>query len=151
MSPVLRAVATALMLVFAHAVLAQSADATEAESPEQPGFEVAGISASGGEDDPRVLYILPWQAPSLPRHATASLILLGIGSASTSPWRSCSPRWMRAAAPAPGRTEPGSAGTGSTTFNPDAGKPPPVPADPEPAGVAALNRSARPDPTVTQQ
>src|SRR5690554_8214444 len=55
------------------------------------------------------------------------------------------------AAPAPGRTEPGSAGTGSTTFNPDAGKPPPVPADPEPAGVAALNRSARPDPTVTPQ
>ena len=66
MSPVLRAVATALMLVFAQAALAQSADATEAESPEQPGFEVAGISASGGEDDPRGLYILPWQASSLP-------------------------------------------------------------------------------------
>ncbi len=73
MSPVLRAVATALMLVFAHAALAQSADTTEAESPEQPGFEVAGISASGGEDDPRVLYILPWQASSLPRRPRAEL------------------------------------------------------------------------------
>ncbi|MCS5564249.1 hypothetical protein [Marinobacter sp.] len=36
-------------------------------------LSVEGISASVGEDNPRVLFILPWQAPSLPRRPKASL------------------------------------------------------------------------------
>lgn len=47
-------------------------------APDQPvddgiAFTVDGISASSGEDNPRVLYILPWQAPSLPRRPRADL------------------------------------------------------------------------------
>ncbi|WP_372965532.1 hypothetical protein [Marinobacter sp.] len=48
-----------------------------AEEPVEPtpkrSLEVAGISASSGEDDPRILYILPWQTPSLPRRPRAEL------------------------------------------------------------------------------
>lgn len=36
-------------------------------------LSVEGLSASLGEDEPRVLYILPWQAPSLPRRPRADL------------------------------------------------------------------------------
>ncbi len=36
-------------------------------------LEVEGISVSVGEDNPRVLYIQPWQAPSLPRRPRAEL------------------------------------------------------------------------------
>lgn len=34
---------------------------------------IAGIQASSGEDDPRILYILPWQHPTLPRRPRTSL------------------------------------------------------------------------------
>lgn len=45
---------------------------------QEPGSEtvqltVEGISASLGEDEPRVLYILPWQPPSLPRRPRVEL------------------------------------------------------------------------------
>lgn len=36
-------------------------------------LEVEGISVSVGEDNPRVLYIQPWQTPSLPRRPRAEL------------------------------------------------------------------------------
>lgn len=36
-------------------------------------LSVDGISASLGEDEPRVLYILPWQPPSLPKRPRAKL------------------------------------------------------------------------------
>ena len=36
-------------------------------------LQVDGLSASVGEDNPRVLYILPWQAPTLPRRPRVSL------------------------------------------------------------------------------
>lgn len=36
-------------------------------------LSVEGLSASLGEDEPRVLYILPWQAPSLPKRPRADL------------------------------------------------------------------------------
>ncbi|WP_303289478.1 hypothetical protein [Marinobacter sp. SS5-14b] len=39
----------------------------------QRALEVAGLSASVGEDDPRILYILPWQTPSLPRRPRTEL------------------------------------------------------------------------------
>ncbi|WP_323750816.1 hypothetical protein [Marinobacter sp.] len=41
--------------------------------PQRSVLKVAGISANSGENDPRILYILPWQAPSLPRRARAEL------------------------------------------------------------------------------
>ena len=36
-------------------------------------LSVEGISASAGEDEPRVLTILPWRAPTLPRQPRAEL------------------------------------------------------------------------------
>jgi len=36
-------------------------------------LEVAGISANPGDDDPRVLYILPWQPASVPDHPRVEL------------------------------------------------------------------------------
>jgi len=44
-----------------------------AEPDDTVRLSVEGISASLGEDEPRVLYILPWQAPSLPRRPRADL------------------------------------------------------------------------------
>ncbi|MFV8571089.1 hypothetical protein ACNQ6O_07745 [Marinobacter sp. SBS5] len=38
-----------------------------------PALQVTGISANSAEDDPRILYILPWQGPSLPRRPSAEL------------------------------------------------------------------------------
>ncbi|MBR9871289.1 MAG: hypothetical protein GYB26_09145 [Gammaproteobacteria bacterium] len=43
------------------------------EETQAPVLEVAGLSANSGEDDPRILYILPWQGPSLPRRPRAEL------------------------------------------------------------------------------
>lgn len=40
---------------------------------DQRRLRVEGISASLGEDEPRVLYILPWQPPSLPTRPRAKL------------------------------------------------------------------------------
>lgn len=36
-------------------------------------LSIEGISASAGEDEPRVLTILPWRAPTLPRRPRAEL------------------------------------------------------------------------------
>jgi len=47
--------------------------AATGNEPEQPALTVSGLSASAGEDDPRVLYILPWQNPTLPRRPRAEL------------------------------------------------------------------------------
>ena len=52
-------------------VLASASAPASAEGPVR--LSVDGISASLGEDEPRVLYILPWQAPSLPRRPRADL------------------------------------------------------------------------------
>ena len=52
-------------------VIAQSE--TSGEPAQVAPLSVAGISASSGEDDPRILYILPWQGPSLPRRPRAEL------------------------------------------------------------------------------
>lgn len=63
-------------LFLAAFVLAFAALSVRAEPASESSFvrlEVDGISASIGEDDPRVLYILPWQAPSLPRRPRANL------------------------------------------------------------------------------
>lgn len=49
----------------------ESRDETAGESTQ--ALQVEGISASLGEDDPRVLFILPWQTPSLPKRPRAEL------------------------------------------------------------------------------
>src|SRR5690554_8145212 len=54
-------------------VMAHGAAAEEETQDQRRSLEVAGISASAGEDDPRILYILPWQTPSLPRRPRAEL------------------------------------------------------------------------------
>lgn len=45
----------------------------QAQADDTVRLSVEGLSASLGEDEPRVLYILPWQAPSLPRRPRADL------------------------------------------------------------------------------
>ena len=45
----------------------------QADRDDTVRLSVEGLSASLGEDEPRVLYILPWQAPSLPRRPRADL------------------------------------------------------------------------------
>lgn len=47
--------------------------ASEGDQGDGVALTVEGISASIGEDNPRVLYILPWQAPSLPRRPRQEL------------------------------------------------------------------------------
>lgn len=36
-------------------------------------LSVHGISSQPGDDDPRVLYIMPWQAPTIPRRPRSEL------------------------------------------------------------------------------
>src|SRR5690554_8071499 len=54
-------------------VMAHGAAAEEETQDQRRSLEVAGISAGTGEDDPRILYILPWQTPSLPRRPRTEL------------------------------------------------------------------------------
>ncbi|WP_372985167.1 hypothetical protein [Marinobacter sp.] len=58
-------------------LIAFAANAVGGEYPtpgkERATLEIAGISATTGEDEPRILYILPWQPPSLPRRPRAEL------------------------------------------------------------------------------
>lgn len=74
------AVATAWLL----AAVAWSANGTEAgpddgaipadeSAAEVVSLTIEGIAPATGDDDPRVLYILPWQPPSLPRRPRADL------------------------------------------------------------------------------
>ncbi|MDC0661913.1 hypothetical protein [Marinobacter sp. SS21] len=49
-------------------VTTQSALASEEAMQHRAGaLEIAGTSAAAGEDEPRVLHILPWQPPSVAR------------------------------------------------------------------------------------
>lgn len=59
--------------VFVIALLAVNTKAAGSKEASGANLAVEGISASVGEDNPRVLYILPWQTPSLPRRPRANL------------------------------------------------------------------------------
>ena len=59
-----------LMIAFAANALAVENAKPRAE---RATLEIAGISATTGEDEPRILFILPWQPPSLPRRPRAEL------------------------------------------------------------------------------
>ncbi|MDN6318611.1 MAG: hypothetical protein L0J77_02510 [Marinobacter sp.] len=48
-------------------------DEVSAEKDRLVRLSIDGISASIGEDEPRVLTILPWRAPTLPRRPRAEL------------------------------------------------------------------------------
>ena len=76
-----------MVLAFALPALAiaQSQAATDAEkastttsTTESPAMEtvalsIDGISPTSGEDNPGIVYILPWQPPTLPRRSGAAL------------------------------------------------------------------------------
>ena len=64
-------VATGLLALFVGSPAAGAAPNPVEEH--KTALQVEGLSASIGEDNPRVLYILPWQAPTLPRRPRASL------------------------------------------------------------------------------
>lgn len=66
------------------AAIAWSANGTEAgpgngvipaddSAGEVVSLTIEGIAPATGDDDPRVLYILPWQPPTLPRRPRADL------------------------------------------------------------------------------
>ncbi|MGF2734963.1 hypothetical protein [Marinobacter sp. DUT-1] len=60
------------VLLIAFAATALAGENTTPESA-RATLEIAGISATTGEDEPRILFILPWQPPSLPRRPRAEL------------------------------------------------------------------------------
>lgn len=50
------------------------APAAEVSSDEShTELSIAGLSSSPGDDEPRVLHILPWQPPSIPRRPRSEL------------------------------------------------------------------------------
>ena len=60
----------ALLLAGLQVLLVNQA---QADQDDTVRLSVEGLSASLGEDEPRVLYIFPGQAPSLPRRPRADL------------------------------------------------------------------------------
>ncbi|MCK2147740.1 hypothetical protein MYE70_01530 [Marinobacter alexandrii] len=64
-----------LVVVFFSLTAQASFASVPGQSAEVGGMSlnVEGLSASIGEDNPRVLYILPWQAPTLPRRPREKL------------------------------------------------------------------------------
>jgi hypothetical protein len=63
----------ATLFVFFLVLSPPDAQAAEQTGEQSASLSVEGISANIGEDNPRVLYILPWQTPSLPRRPRAEL------------------------------------------------------------------------------
>ncbi|MCG7199504.1 hypothetical protein MD273_07190 [Marinobacter pelagius] len=71
----LGAVLSGTLMTLAVFTAGAGADAGEA-LPAGDGsvtLDIAGISATTGEDEPRILYVLPWQPPSLPRRPRVEL------------------------------------------------------------------------------
>ncbi len=66
------ALATTLILPLALAAGGHAVEHTT-EDRERATLGISGISATTGEDEPRILFILPWQPPSLPRRPRADL------------------------------------------------------------------------------
>ena len=63
-----------LSLLLLWPVIGYSAEGiSNAGQSQQNVLQVRGLSAGTGEDDPRILYILPWQTPSLPRRPRTEL------------------------------------------------------------------------------
>ncbi|MGO1692243.1 MAG: hypothetical protein ACTHY7_04405 [Marinobacter sp.] len=52
---------------------ADSVRGNDARKGQTGRLSIKGISANVGEDEPRVLTILPWRAPTLPRRPRAEL------------------------------------------------------------------------------
>ncbi|MBW0146400.1 hypothetical protein [Marinobacter arenosus] len=65
--------ATVVALLAAGPAGLLASELSDDATPEGNPLTVEGISARIGEDNPRVLYILPWQAPSLPRRPRQEL------------------------------------------------------------------------------
>ncbi|KPQ01403.1 hypothetical protein [Marinobacter sp. HL-58] len=65
---------TALMVMASSRLVAGEADAAAPETDVKTvSLGVEGITRHTGDDDPGVLYILPWQPPTLPRRTRAEL------------------------------------------------------------------------------
>ncbi len=69
----LQKTATGVLSVVVAGLIALAPVTAEATPGDTVRLSVEGISASLGEDEPRVLYILPWRAPSLPKRPRAKL------------------------------------------------------------------------------
>jgi len=60
-----------LLLLLLAPIVCNAEGGAQTDKPVRLSIE--GISASVGEDEPRVLTILPWRAPTLPRRPRAEL------------------------------------------------------------------------------
>ena len=73
----LTATSVSLMLTPLMALANEAPNASGTEAPQAADNTVAlgveGINHHTGDDDPGVLYILPWQPPTLPRRSRAEL------------------------------------------------------------------------------
>ena len=69
----LRKSGTGVLSILLVSLLLLAPVAVMSGQDDQRRLRVEGISASLGEDEPRVLYILPWQPPSLPTRPRAKL------------------------------------------------------------------------------
>lgn len=56
-----------------HVLAAKAEPGTPPSNSDTVALTVEGITPHTGDDDPGVLYILPWQPPTLPRRSRAEL------------------------------------------------------------------------------
>ncbi|MDL0429675.1 hypothetical protein QPM17_00925 [Marinobacter sp. TBZ242] len=73
--PRISAVCLSLLIALASSQLLAREAGTDAPATnsETVSLTVEGITRNTGDDDPGVLYILPWQPPTLPRRTRAEL------------------------------------------------------------------------------
>ena len=70
LSPLLKHAVAVLLLAVPIKVFAQPETAPTTETV---ALSVEGISSASSEDNPGILYILPWQPPTLPRRTRGAL------------------------------------------------------------------------------
>lgn len=60
-------------LLASHAMAEPAQDEGSGAGADLTALTVEGVSSEPGDDDPRILYILPWQPPSIPRRPNTNL------------------------------------------------------------------------------
>lgn len=69
----LAALAFAVPTIAAGATSVSASDTDRAPTTETVALGIEGISSTSSEDNPGILYILPWQPPTLPRRTREGL------------------------------------------------------------------------------
>lgn len=61
------------VMVFAIATETAASETDKEPATETVALNIEGISSTSGEDNPGILYVLPWQPPALPRRTREGL------------------------------------------------------------------------------